>query len=199
MNMYFYHFTTASSAHRIKASSLKVGKTPFSGMSKRLAISLTNTPDPKGHGLMTGQTLKDSDPEYNLVLSLGLYTPVLDPKGFYTITVADQTEAMLVIDLNTSSSKLISYDKLFEQDIKNNAYPGLSKGLYERLSAAAIHSADYPFSTAHITTAQQDQEILDIINKKRTHKASTWFFYLSDIQPKNIVRILFKQSDGSYK
>ncbi|PIB40369.1 hypothetical protein AOA59_28140 [Pseudomonas sp. 2822-15] len=197
--MYFYHFTTASAAQNIMASSLKVGITPFSAMSKRQAVNLTNTPDPKGHGLLTGQTLKDTDPEYRAVQALGVYTPVRNPDGYYTITVADQTEAMLVIDLNISSSKLISYDKLFEKDIKNMLYPGRDKKLYDQLSATAIHSADYPFSTAHISNAQQDQEIADIINKKRKHKAPTWFFHLVDIPAKKIVEVRLKQSDGSYK
>ena len=196
--MYFYHFTRKANIQSISQNGINPGITPFSAMSGNQAVSLTKTPCHERLGLIKGDILKEGiDPEFKLMAqSYPELVKVVSGKN--ELHLFDQTEAMIKINLSNSSSKLVTYDKLFEKDIVKGLYPNLSKDNYQTLKAVGIHSADYRFGTRHLSDNQIDQETQEIASGRKSHTAQNWFFYYGVVPVKSIVSVLYKQADGSY-
>jgi len=169
--MRFYHFTQKKNVDSILKHGVRRGLTPYRDISNFKAVSLTTIASPHGHGLITGQTVRETDPEYPLASQHYPNGVTRNALGQYSVKMFDQTEAMLIIELNPSSSKLVSHQQLFDKILSN----GLMK-------------AD----------AQIDRERYEIMNGQRDHKAATWYFYLGNISPSKVVQVRFKQNDGLY-
>lgn len=197
--MHLYHFTRKANIPNIMLYGIKCGITPFSAISGNQAVSLTKTPCHNRLGLIKGEVLKDGiDPEFQYMHQQcpHLVKKISDRDELHLF---DQTEVMIKINLNTSSSKLVNYEKLFEKEIiKKNIYPGLDKKQYEILKSVGIHSADYSLGTKHLSDEQIDREVLEIATGRKKHTADNWYFYYDVVPIKNIVEILYKQADGSY-
>ena len=196
--MFFYHFTQKRNVDSILVHGVNLGLTPYRDISDVKAVSLTSVPDPKGHGLISGEILSENEPEYSAAAARYPEGVKVGVNWQSRVEMFDQTEAMVVFDLNLSSSKLISHQQLFDKILTNGVMRGRSKQELNYWNAAIILAASYPFGLAHVSMQQIESERQAIMNGQREHNAASWYFHLDTISPKTLLAVRFKQSNGLY-
>ena len=198
--MRLYHFTQKKNINSILQHGIQVGLTPYQDLTDLKAVSLTSIADCNGHGLIKGDVLRQgTDPEYQIAAQ---HYPLGNRQlsdGQHEVAMFDQTEAMIEIELEPNSSKLLSHQQLFDKLMTNHFMKGCSQDELNYWNAAVILSAEYPFGTEHISKQQLDRERYEIINGKRKHNAGSWYFYLGTVTPQNITQVSLKQSNNKYQ
>lgn len=195
-----YHYTCLENIESIKANGIRRGKNPLHG---QIVVSMTTNSCPKRLGLHSGTVLiEGTDPEFDIAEKNypSLVSETEDKKRI--IKMFDQTEVRIELAVpKTFSKHILTYDELFKRDAPSLIGKPLNKYTKKELKlfwAVAVHSADYPFATSHLSKEQADLEIAAIAKGKRSHRALEWRFSTVPIPPEFIQNIEFKQSDCSY-
>jgi len=198
--MKLYHFTTKENAVSILELGILMGKTPYQDLLDFPAVSLSSLPNSDGLGLIRGETLIESrDKEFRAAAN---HYPmgVTKTKGGNTqVSMFDQSEVMLVVDLNARSSKLFSHQKLFDKILRKNVMADRSKSELAYWNAAIIHSTDHPFGTSHLSQSEIEQGRKQMLKSNALRRADRWFFYTDVIPVKKIVEVYEKNEDGEYR
>ncbi len=195
-----YHYTCRENILSIQKEGIRLGQSPLLGAS---VVSMTVNSCPKRLGLHSGTVLIEGiDPEFMAAQKNypSLVAKTVDGKRM--VKTFDQTEARIALIIPKEFMKhILTYDDLFKRDAKSligQSLSSLTKKQQKLLWAAPVHSADYPFSTSHLTNQQIDREIIEIAEGKRSHRADDWRFSVLQVPPEYISKIEYCGSDGTY-
>jgi hypothetical protein len=187
--MILYHFTRKQNVADIMRHGIKVGTVPMPNA--QLMVSLSSVCSPKNHGLITGQVLQEGEDREFAALAAKWPQLLFGRPPNRTLNLFDQTEAVIVIDIEKNDSALMTFDQAVKMSIGRS---GINKNI---VKAAVIVSAKYPLGMQHINAAQVDKEVQFLIVNKRLD-CSDWYFYNNTVHPDRIIQPLYRNDEGIY-
>lgn len=195
-----YHYTCRQNIALIQKDGIKLGQSPLLGPP---VVSMTVNGSPERLGLHFGAVLTEGiDPEFEAAKLRypSLLSKNADGKG--VIRMFNQMEMRIEVSIPEEfASNILTYEELFRRDAKIMIGQRLSdfpSEIQKFFWATPIHSADYPFSTAHLDKDQVTKEIIEIAVGLRTHRADDWRFSTEKILAEYITNIESCRSDGTY-
>ena len=177
-----------------------MGKTPYQDLLNFPAVSLSSVPNSDELGLIRGETLIEfRDREFTAAANHYPTGITKGKDGNRQVRMFDQSEVMLVVDLNIKSSKLFSHQKLFNKILRKNVMADRSKSELAYWNAAIIHSTDHPFGTSHLSQSEIERGRNQMCKSKALRRAEGWFFYTDVIPVQKIIAVYEKNGNGEYR
>ncbi|TWI48999.1 hypothetical protein IQ22_04133 [Pseudomonas duriflava] len=176
--MNLYHYTSVTLAGSIFNTSLWLGQYLAQNTKKYgHCVWLTTHPEPKGHGLLTGEKLSIDDVQF--LQEIG--APAKN------LTTHNKTQVRITIN----SEKLDSWSS---ENLKVSGLIKYSK-FSKQLGESAIWRKTYGLSCVYKLEALSDDELRRYMKQAKTME-DTWYLYFGSIPPELFEEVSFQTSAG---